>query len=45
MMGAPGCGQTIIPPPPGVMVAPGTPATVPVEPKKEMPKTGPAPKQ
>jgi hypothetical protein len=42
---APGCGQVVIPPAPGTVVpAPGTeapvPQTVPVEPKKEMPKTG-----
>ena len=40
---APGCGQVVIPPAPGTYVVPPTqanPPTVPVEPKKEMPKTG-----
>jgi hypothetical protein len=43
VMGAPGCGQTVIPPAPGTVVVPGTttPPTVPVNPKKDMPKTGP----
>jgi hypothetical protein len=38
---APGCGQVVIPPAPGTVVpAPSTPQTVPVDPKKVMPKTG-----
>jgi hypothetical protein len=43
--GAPGCGQVVIPPAPGTYVVPqAAPPTVPVQPRKDMPKTGPAPK-
>ena len=46
-VGAPGCGQTIINPAPGTVIGPvtTTPAVGAPAVKKEMPKTGPTPKQ